>query len=91
MDEATRNYLRDRAGSCCEYCGLDQEALKWADFTLDHIRAKRHGGSDDTDNLAYACIQCNLHKGPNLAGIDPETDQCSVCVHWLRDEKDHID
>lgn len=22
-------------------------------------------------NLAIACSRCNLHKGPNLAGIDP--------------------
>lgn len=27
------------------------------------------------NNLALACIDCNLHKGPNLAGIDPETNQ----------------
>ena len=27
------------------------------------------------DNLALACIDCNLHKGPNLTGIDPETNQ----------------
>jgi hypothetical protein len=24
-------------------------------------------------NLAPACHRCNLHKGPNLTGIDPET------------------
>jgi hypothetical protein len=32
-----------------------------------------HGGTDDLGNLALACIDCNLHKGPNLSGIDPET------------------
>jgi hypothetical protein len=26
---------------------------------------------DGEHNLALACPQCNLHKGPNLAGIDP--------------------
>jgi hypothetical protein len=31
------------------------------------------GGSDDPDNLALACHHCNLHKGPNLAGVDPRT------------------
>jgi 5-methylcytosine-specific restriction endonuclease McrA len=25
------------------------------------------------ENLALACIDCNLQKGPNLSGIDPET------------------
>jgi hypothetical protein len=54
MDEATRNYVRVRAGNCCEYCGLDQKALAWVAFTLDHIRSKQHGGPDDPDNLAFA-------------------------------------
>lgn len=22
-------------------------------------------------NLALACVACNLHKGPNVAGLDP--------------------
>jgi hypothetical protein len=26
-------------------------------------------------NLALACQDCNLHKGTNLAGIDPENGQ----------------
>jgi hypothetical protein len=25
------------------------------------------------NNLAHACLACNLHKGPNLTGIDPRT------------------
>ena len=32
-----------------------------------------HGGSDAIDNLALACRRCNLHKGPNLSGVDPDT------------------
>lgn len=24
-------------------------------------------------NLAFSCLHCNLHKGPNIAGIDPAT------------------
>ena len=26
-------------------------------------------------NLALACHRCNLHKGPNLTGIDPLTGE----------------
>lgn len=87
MDEAIRNFVRNRAGSCCEYCGLDQEALAWVSFTLDHIRAKQHGGSDDAENLAFACVHCNLHKGPNLTGIDPETDQMARLFDPRRDDR----
>jgi hypothetical protein len=75
MNDATRDYVRRRAGSRCEYCGLGSEARSCIQFTLDHIRARQHGGSDAPDNLALACIECNRHKGPNLTGIDPETDQ----------------
>jgi hypothetical protein len=27
------------------------------------------------DNLALACWACNLKKGPNLTGLDPETEE----------------
>jgi len=73
MDRATRRLVRDRAGQRCEYCGLPQQALPLALFHVEHVTAKQHGGSDDANNLALACHHCNLHKGPNLTGIDPET------------------
>ena len=44
-------------------------------FHIEHIRPKKHGGRDDLSNLALACISCNLHKGPNLTGIDPDSGQ----------------
>jgi hypothetical protein len=36
------------------------------------------------ENLALACIDCNLHKGPNLTGIDPETNQVTELFHPRR-------
>ena len=42
---------------------------------IDHVRAKQHGGTDEVQNLALACFRCNAHKGPNLAGIDTESDE----------------
>jgi hypothetical protein len=42
---------------------------------VEHILPKKHGGADNLDNLALACIDCNLHKGSNVAGYDPETGQ----------------
>jgi hypothetical protein len=75
MDTTTRNFVRDRAANCCEYCGLPQSAIPYLTFPVDHIRARQHGGSDDLSNLALACGHCNAHKGPNLSGVDPDTDQ----------------
>ncbi len=42
---------------------------------IEHIVAKQHLGNDDPVNLALACNHCNLHKGPNLSGVDPDSGQ----------------
>lgn len=73
MDRVTWRLVRERAGDRCEYCRLPQEALPLARFHIEHIVARQHGGPDDLENLALACHHCNLHKGPNLTGIDPDT------------------
>lgn len=72
MDRRTEDLIHERAHECCEYCGMLQE-FDDLPFQFDHIIAKVHGGSDDSDNLALACVPCNLHKGTNLSGIDPLT------------------
>lgn len=72
MDETTQEQVRERAGGQCEYCHLP-EAHVLTPFQVEHVVAKQHRGSDTLSNLAYACLRCNLHKGPNLAGIDPKT------------------
>ena len=72
MDAATRHLVRQRADERCEYCKLRQEHCELRHH-IEHIIAKQHGGSDDDENLALACHRCNLHKGPNLTGIDPQT------------------
>jgi hypothetical protein len=73
MDEALREFVRQRAGHRCEYCRLHQEQDPLAQFQIEHIIAKQHGGRDIPSNLALSCHHCNLHKGPNLTGIDPDT------------------
>lgn len=73
-DSAARQQVRQRSGDRCEFCRLPQEhsALR---FHIDHIATARHGGSDALENLALACPECNLHKGTNLSGIDPDTGE----------------
>jgi hypothetical protein len=39
-------------------------------FEVEHVIPRQHGGTDALGNLAYACLHCNRHKGPNLAGLD---------------------
>ena len=73
MQASTKAQVRGRAGNRCEYCQRHQDDSPLAILHVEHIVRKKHGGTDDLDNLALACIDCNLHKGPNLAGIDPAT------------------
>ena len=90
MDTATRDLVRRRAAERCEYCGLRQEHSELKHH-IEHVIAKQHGGSDDAENLALACHRCNLRKGPNLTGIDPQTGQVSRLFHPRRDRwPDHF-
>ena len=72
MDAATREQVRRRAGSRCEYCRFPEHASDLP-FHIEHIAARSHGGDDSLAKLAWACARCNLRKGPNLATIDPDT------------------
>jgi hypothetical protein len=74
MDAETRPRVRERAGNRCEYCRIHQRHYLIT-FHIEHIVARQHQGSDDDANLALACHSCNRRKGPNLAGLDPETGE----------------
>jgi hypothetical protein len=74
MTEALRQQVRERAGHRCEYCRLREAHSPQARFHIEHVTAKQHRGKDEPSNLCLACNRCNLHKGPNLAGIDPDGD-----------------
>ena len=84
----TRTRVRKRAQDTCEYCHLHQDDSPLATLHVEHIIPKIHGGADDLDNLALACIDCNLHKGTNLTGIDPETNEVTNLFHPRRQNWD---
>jgi len=75
MNAETRTAVRQRAGDCCEYCRRQQADSPLIPLQTEHIIPRKHGGSDHPDNLALACSECNLHKGSNLTGIDPESNE----------------
>jgi 5-methylcytosine-specific restriction endonuclease McrA len=81
VTEAARAFVRQRAANRCEYCHLHQDDSPLAVLHIEHIRPRKHGGSDDESNLCLACIDCNLHKGPNLTGIDPLTSAVTELFH----------
>ncbi len=51
----------------------------------DHIIASQHHGSNNLENLAFACYHCNHYKGTNLASVDPETGGLVYLFHPRRD------
>ena len=84
MDAALVALVWRRSGNRCEYCHLPQQSAV-IPFEIDHVIAEQHGGRTVAGNLALACFACNHHKGPNLAGIDPQTGKRA----WLFDPRRH--
>jgi len=71
---STRRAVRERANLHCEYCHAD-ERWQFVRFTLDHVLPQSAGGSDDADNLALACRNCNERRGNRLEGREPGTGE----------------
>jgi hypothetical protein len=88
VDIALRRLVVARAGNRCEYCHIHQDVESFFRFHIEHIIARQHGGSSDGSNLALACYHCNLHKGPNLSAIDPESGQIVTLFHPRKDRWD---
>jgi hypothetical protein len=83
MDRTLEELVWERARSRCEYCLMPQE---YDGFTheIDHVIAVKHGGRAAAGNLALACFPCNNHKGPNIAGIDPDGRKLTKLFHPRR-------
>jgi hypothetical protein len=79
-----RDLIVDRAGNRCEYCQRHQSATE-SPFEVEHIVARKHHGPTDENNLCLSCIACNQFKGPNIAGIDPQTSEISRLFHPRND------
>ena len=73
VSPALRQRVRARADHRCEYCGIARHVSDFYQLQVEHVVARQHGGLTEPSNLAAACQHCNLHKGPNVAGVDPET------------------
>ena len=84
MEESLRRSVREAARGCCEYCLLPQQ-FTVLPLEVDHIVARKHGGPTTVENLCLACYNCNGHKGPNIAGIDPDTQEVTRLFHPRRD------
>jgi len=90
VNHALIRAVRERAENQCEYCRLPESSAP-IPFQVDHIIAAKHCGLTEPGNLALACPHCNLHKGPNIGGRDPDTRQFSRLFHQRTDQwPDHF-
>ncbi|MBI4607020.1 MAG: HNH endonuclease [Planctomycetes bacterium] len=76
----TREHIRQRAGSACEFCGIT-ETDAGGPLTLDHFQPLARGGSDDPGNLIYCCVRCNQYKHDYSAA--PLALRRDACSHLL--------
>ena len=83
MDHALERLVRQRADGRCEYCRLPQVWSR-VPFEIDHITPRKHRGRTVQGNLALACYYCNVYKGPNLTGRDPDTGKITRLYHPRR-------
>ncbi len=74
ISEELRRLVAERVDHVCEYC-LIAEVDRSSSYQIDHIISVKHGGSTTADNLAYACIFCNLQKGTDLGSINWQTGE----------------
>jgi HNH endonuclease len=73
------------SGDICEYCRLPQY-LDALPFQIDHVIALKHHGPTSAANLALCCFNCNVHKGPNLAGLDADTGELTRLFYPRNDD-----
>ncbi len=91
MDAALKRMVKSRAGHCCEYCRMPS-SVSLTPFQIDHIIAKKHGGTAAAENLAFCCFHCNIYKGPNIAGIDVQTGSVISLFNPRNDRwRDHFE
>lgn len=78
--------VRQRYNYACGYCGIT-ETDAGGELTVDHYVPTFAGGSDELDNLIYACVRCNLYKSkylPNAAAAYPD----ERILHPLQDKRE---
>jgi hypothetical protein len=88
MDVERRRFVHVRAEHRCEYCGLHQTDSPLVPLQIEHVLPKKHGGNDNLENLALACVDCNLHKGTNIAGLDQKTGELTRLFNPRGDDWD---
>ncbi|MBX7216754.1 MAG: HNH endonuclease [Candidatus Kapabacteria bacterium] len=95
LSSRQKELIAGRARYCCEYCH-SQERYSPDPFSIEHIIPKSKGGTDNVNNLAFACQGCNNRKYNHTKWVDPvsgnvvplfhpRTDRWQEHFHWSND------
>jgi 5-methylcytosine-specific restriction endonuclease McrA len=77
----SRRNILHRDNYICQYCGDKRH-----DLTIDHIIPRSRGGLDSWDNVAAACLRCNVKKATHtqkklVCRSTPHLD--GLCRMWF--------
>jgi hypothetical protein len=64
-----KRIIVERSNGYCEYCKCSSD-FSTEPFSIEHIIPRSKQGSDDIENLAHACIGCNLYKSSKTEAFD---------------------
>ena len=70
----------ERAKGCCEYC-RSQELYSPDPFSVENIAPLSKGGTNDLNNLAFACQGYNNRKYTNIEAFDPVSQSTIPLFH----------
>jgi HNH endonuclease len=83
ISTSLRRLVAARARRRCEYCRIHESDTVFG-CQVDHVVSEKHGGATEAENLAYACVFCNRHKGSDIAALD-ETGKLVALFNPRRD------
>ena len=91
MPIAVKRDVATRANARCEYCLLAEQVSLYK-FHIEHIKSLEHEGTNDLDNLAYCCPDCNYHKGSDIGTFSEDGESLIRFYNPRRDQwQDHFE
>lgn len=72
VSESIREQVVAQADGRCEYCRYPEE-FNSGRFSVDHVLPRHLGGTNDLNNLALSCRNCNERKQDAIEALDPAT------------------
>src|SRR3974390_2458326 len=75
-----RQFIAERAYRVCEYCLIHEVDTFWG-CQIEHIISRRHGGTSERENLAWACAVCNGLKGTDLGTLAGKPPKLTRLFH----------